>query len=144
MTLPTKLNEYWTSGENSPALIELSTVVGRSSGVAIPQLVSKRWGGELIYKNDAYCMKMLIINPHQQTSMHLHVQKEETLLVVSGTLTIEFIARDGTKGKYTLNPGNAMTVAPGFPHQLIAGDSQVILVEASTFDHATDSVRVGM
>lgn len=144
MTLPTNLSDFWTSGQDSPALIELSTVVGRASGVAIPQMVTKRWGGELIYKNDLYCMKMLIINPNQQTSMHFHVLKEETLLVVSGILTVEFIARDGTEGKYTLKPGEALTVAPGFPHQLIAGATQVVLVEASTTDHATDSVRVGM
>lgn len=144
MQLPTELSKFWTSGEDTPALIELSKVVDRSSGIAIPQLVKKRWGGELIYKNDQYCMKMLFINPGKQTSMHFHVQKEETLLVVSGVLTVQFITRDGTPGKAVLQPGEALTVAPGFPHQLIALNSQVILVEASTFDHATDSVRVGM
>jgi mannose-6-phosphate isomerase-like protein (cupin superfamily) len=113
-----------------------------SGPIKKPWKVPKSWGYELIYtNNDLYCCKMLVIDPNSQTSMHLHLEKEETLLVVSGKLLVKYIDRKKRKG-YIVKEGEAFTIAPGFPHALVALDEQVKLVEASTPSYDTDSIRI--
>lgn len=112
------------------------------SGIAIPKKVDKWWGYELHYRNDElYCMKLLQLEHGGHTSLHFHVGKHETLLVVSGVLTVETVYNKESKMR-RLGPGTAMVVAPGYVHRLIAAEGPVTLVEASTKDHDDDSVRI--
>ena len=113
----------------------------RDSGPVLPQKIPKRWGYELIYANDMYCCKLLVIEPNAETSMHLHLEKEETLLVVSGQLVVKYI-KDKKEHSYNVGVDEAFTISPGFPHALQALDKQVRLVEASTPSFDTDSIRI--
>jgi len=73
--------------------------------------------------------------------MHFHLDKHETLVVVEGTLILEYIHN---KQSYTtkLHKGEAWVVPPGFMHKLKAETEDVIIIEASTYDHPKDSLRV--
>jgi len=116
-------------------------IAGDRAGKAIPRYVEKTWGHELIYYNDGdYCMKVLQMDGGA-TSTHFHVSKHETLLVVSGTLTLETIVNKVVTRR-KLEKGVAWVICPGYVHKLIAEDGPVTLVEASTYDHEDDSIRI--
>lgn len=125
-----------------PEVIETRSILDRPAGIAKAQMVEKRWGYELIHYNGEYCAKTLVINAKQRTSMHFHVEKHETLTVLSGTLTLRYLDKAGDEHELAIKPHFAFVVPPGFPHQLCADGGRVILTEASTYDRAEDSVRV--
>ena len=129
--------------EKHPHVAAEAVINGMVSGMAIPKKVDKWWGYELHYRNDEmYCMKWLHFFHGGCTSTHFHVGKHETLLVVSGILTVETTYNKVSKFR-RLGPGAALVVAPGFVHKLIAAEGPVDLIEASTEDHDDDSVRIG-
>jgi len=112
------------------------------SGSCIPGLVEKTWGSELVFQNnDKYCLKLLRIEEGTNCSMHFHLKKHETMLVVEGTLAIDFIFN---KIKHTkiVNKWESFTISPGFPHSLRSVKGTVHLIEASTTDYASDSIRI--
>lgn len=127
---------------SKPIVDAISTINGLESGKAIPHRVDKPWGWELWFANSPdYCAKWIHINPSKQSSMHLHVKKHETLIVVRGILTVEAIV--GKKQtSYEVLTGEAFVVAPGFPHQLTAILGPVDLIEASTQHFESDSVKL--
>lgn len=118
--------------------------VHNQAGRSIPTVVEKRWGRELTYWNNSYCMKRLEINPQCRGSMHFHVHKHETLQVVQGNLTIEYNDGKGGSDYVVLHPGDAYVIPPGFQHRLCAGTELVVLIEASTYDDVEDSIRVAL
>lgn len=128
----------------------------KHAGLTDGVFVEKRWGHERIFINGAgestdklnsYCMKEIFIRKNNCTSEHVHVNKHETLYVVSGILT--FCYRDG-EGSDPLQklvaPGQAVVVPPGLIHRLCAWDTteDVLIIEASTPDSPDDSIRVTM
>ena len=134
-----KNNPYDGSPELEP--LSITSIKQRISGPVTPQYIEKRWGFEKIYANDIYCCKMIVIDPGCETSMHVHLEKEETLLVVAGELMVRYI-KDKKEYSYIVGENEAFTVSPGFPHALVALEKQVKLVEASTPSFDTDSVRI--
>lgn len=113
----------------------------QAAGLVKPVVLEKRWGSETLYHNSYYCMKKIFIRTGQGTSMHFHQDKQETLLLVSGLLRVEYINREGQEMMVDLQPGDALDVLPCFPHKLIALEDAII-IEASTTDHPWDSYRV--
>ena len=112
------------------------------SGIIKPFKVKKRWGEERVFQNnDKYCSKLLIIKPNQSTSMHFHIDKHETMVVIRGTLFIDY---NNNKRMETarLNEYESFVIAPGLPHKLRAGNKEVHLMEASTPSHDDDSIRI--
>ena len=80
--------------DKHPSIEAYATIAADIAGKANPQKIEKWWGHELVYKNDPqYCIKMLHLNPDGASSRHFHVDKHETLLVVRGTLTLEYTFR---------------------------------------------------
>lgn len=128
--------------DHEPHVQAVALSVTQPAGIAMPQLVTKRWGHELIFINESYCMKELLINEGHSTSMHFHVLKHETLLVTQGVLTLRY--KDGKGGDHSMDipAGTAFVVPQGFQHKLCARQGVVKLVEASTYDQTEDSVRV--
>lgn len=113
--------------------------------ISVPQIVEKRWGHEQIFYNDRYCMKKLVINPGQCTSMHFHIQKHESITVTLGDLILSYKDKDAKEHRLIVPQGATVVIPPGFQHRLQAPlESRLELIEASTFDQATDSVRVHM
>jgi mannose-6-phosphate isomerase-like protein (cupin superfamily) len=128
----------------SVSLPESIQINNRIGGLSTPIKTEKWWGYELTYINDqyiGYCSKLLYIEPGGHTSMHFHVSKHETLVVVDGELTLEIIDNKETK-TYILKPQDAWIMIPGIPHKLIAKDHPVTIVESSTIDREDDSVRI--
>jgi len=112
------------------------------SGIVLPLIVPKQWGEERHYQNnELYCNKLLIINPKKATSMHFHMDKHETMLVISGVLYIDMIISKQRVTK-VVDPWNAFVIAPGLPHSLRADSEEVKLIESSTPDYDSDSIRI--
>ncbi len=124
-------------------------------GLITPAIVDKRWGNEQIYINNdvhdtkqtsTYCMKKIVILAGCETSSHFHINKHETLMVIDGSLLVQYKNGDGSPDQFIhLTPGEAFCIPPGLIHKLIA-DQELgcIIVEASTPDEPTDSIRVSM
>lgn len=50
----------------------------------------KIWGGEQILVNtDLYCAKLMWVSAHYQCSMHRHLIKDETFIVLEGDVVLE-------------------------------------------------------
>ena len=111
------------------------------SGKVEPSMISKRWGYEAIYQNnEKYCSKLLVINSEKETSMHFHIDKHETLVVIEGVLAIDYIDKKDSKTIF-LKPLEAFVIAPGLPHRLRALEEDVKLIESSMPSFDTDSIR---
>ena len=82
--------------------------------------------------NREYCKKILVQLPEQKHPSHHHKLKEETFLILSGTLDIVV---DGNKK--TLYPGDKCLVLPGVWHSCQKG---CIFEEISTTHYNNDSV----
>lgn len=98
------------------------------------RIVQKPWGHEEIWgETPKYLGKILFIKSGHRLSRQYHVQKEETIRVLSGVVTIEC----GIPGnlayhssKYSI--GSIFHVTPGTVHRFCAYDGDVQLIEVST------------
>lgn len=112
------------------------------SGYAGTVEIQKSWGYEIIYtNNELYCCKKLYIKRNSSCSFHLHMEKHETLFVISGTLYIDS-THDKVTRTHEVKPGQAFVVAPGYIHSLRAENTPVTLMEASSPSYDTDSIRI--
>ena len=93
--------------------------------------IKKPWGYEVIWAIcNKFAGKILVINPSHKLSRQYHLQKEETIYVLAGVLTIE-LGKNGEK-KTILKPGQSFHVKPGTIHRFCANEGRVELVEVST------------
>ena len=108
----------------------------------------KLWGSEhLVTNTKKYCAKLMTIEADTQVSLHYHLEKEETFILISGKLTVETIA--GKDGKRCLShlekTGDSLTLKPGTPHTFYCPKDQIgstVFMEASTQDFKHDSYRI--
>jgi len=110
------------------------------------KFVEKRWGYERWFANNKeenYCGKELFINQNCHTSMHFHLNKHEVFYIIEGTLRLDLIDTElGEVNTIFLNKEESYEVEQGQPHQLIAYQGSVKIIEASTFHEDSDSYRV--
>ena len=106
--------------------------------------VIKPWGKEVIWaETKDYVGKLLYINEGHKLSLQYHEQKEETILVISGTLEI-IVSGHGRRGISTLklSEGDTYHVTPGTVHRFAATcGTNVVLAEVST-NYLDDVVRL--
>src|SRR5712664_1693053 len=103
--------------------------------------IDKPWGYELIWAaTDHYLGKVLHIRRNERLSLQLHRQKEETIFVVSGRMTLVFESETGELLEIPLEPSEAHHIPAGRRHRLIAIDDCDVL-EVST-PHPDDVVRL--
>lgn len=106
--------------------------------------VIKPWGKEVIWaETKDYVGKLLYIAEGHKLSLQYHEQKEETILVVSGTLEI-LVGGKGRRGISTLrlSEGDTYHVTPGTVHRFAATcGTNVVLAEVST-NYLDDVVRL--
>jgi len=148
--MKSKTSKSQATSEQPLVQTKAATGAGNSeyikSGPITPGTVEKTWGKEVIYQNhDKYCTKQLIINPGFSTSMHFHLEKHETMIVVDGTLVIEYI---NNKKIYEIKVEkyNSFVIAPGLPHKLKCLKEEaepVRIIECSTKHFDNDSIRIG-
>lgn len=94
--------------------------------------VEKPWGKEEIWaETPKYVGKYLYIDRGHRLSRQYHEKKEETIRVISGTLTLEI--GSGPDRVLYLDPGETYHVAPHTIHRFGAGvHDDVVIVEVST------------
>lgn len=113
-----------------------------ASGWRQSEIIKKPWGQEEIWANcESYLGKIITINPGHRLSRQYHVEKDETIRVLSGLLRLEIGAQDNLETR-TLVPGDCFHVTPGTIHRFCcSGDQNVLLLEVSTH-HPHDVVRL--
>jgi len=107
------------------------------------KVVCKPWGKEEILEvNDHYMVKRLFMQAGKRCSLQYHEQKEETIIVISGTLLItrNFEGADSTWENITLGSGEFHTIPAGRTHRM-EGLTDVVYLEASTPEQ-DDTIRV--
>jgi mannose-6-phosphate isomerase len=93
--------------------------------------VEKPWGYELIWAHtERYVGKVLHVNAGHRLSFQYHRQKDETIHLWSGRLTL--VVDEGTgPEEREMKPGESYHIRPGTKHRMIAITDCDIL-EAST------------
>lgn len=99
----------------------------------------KPWGHEEIWAESnsepGYVAKILFIRAGHKLSFQYHKEKEETIMVKSGTLYLHTEGMFDDMGGLEiikLTPGNTFHVPPGLTHRFAANEVDVELIEVST------------
>ena len=94
--------------------------------------VPKPWGSEQIWAlTERYCGKIIRIDAGRRLSLQRHARKEESLIVLSGTLRLHLEDDDGTVRTHDLGPGDSAHV--DVPHAVFSHLQEgQQLVEVST------------
>lgn len=118
-----------------------------------PNIVTKPWGWEEIWGNvpGKYLGKTIHINMNNRLSLQYHEEKEETIYVIRGILTLiikEWQENDDrmpngalVEKKIKLGPGECFHIKPNLIHRFCAEKGDVVLSEVSTY-HPKDVIRL--
>jgi quercetin dioxygenase-like cupin family protein len=107
-------------------------------------IINKPWGHEEIWANTSrYAGKTLHIKAGHRLSRQYHRAKEETIMVLEGTLVLEAgpYHEGDTIHTHILAPGDVFHVSPGTIHRFCADEIDAVLVEVSTSE-IDDVVRL--
>lgn len=100
---------------------------------------TKGWGLEtLVHNNEKYCIKLLDVEKGKECSLHYHKYKEESFLVLSGSLQIIF-EYGGKTEIIILNKGESVDIPEYMPHKFVALEDSRLL-EASNQDLEEDDL----
>lgn len=105
------------------------------------RMVPKPWGHEIIWgETKDYVGKILCINKGHRLSRQYHEVKEETIMVLGGTLLLELGSGDDMES-FDLKRSENFHITPGLVHRFCAPYGDVEIVEVST-PHLDDVVRL--
>ena len=103
--------------------------------------IIKPWGHEIIWSHcDKFVGKILCINKGHKLSRQYHIEKEETIFVLTGTLLLE-VGMGETLKQIDLRKGQSFHVTPNTIHRFCAAYGDVELAEVST-PELNDVVRL--
>jgi len=103
--------------------------------------IAKPWGHELIWAEaPKYLGKILTIEAGKRLSLQYHKVKDETIMVLEGTLKLEVGKSKNELKTLILNPGEKYWITPGLVHRM-SGVTDVRVVEVSTSE-GLDVVRL--
>ena len=107
-------------------------------------LVEKLWGHEkTLVNNEKYCGKIIHVYKDKIGSWHYHKNKDETFYILTGKIKLKWSLNDNytEANEIILNTGDTFRIFPEMRHQIVGlADSDII--EVSTFDEDSDSIRV--
>ncbi len=83
-------------------------------------------------ETDRYVGKIISIEPGKRLSLQYHERKDESLIVIKGTLRLHLEGDSGEIEVHDLGPGEHSRVRVGRRHRFEALDEPVELVEVST------------
>jgi len=112
----------------------LSDATARSADVraAGHGCVDKPWGHELRWAiTDRYLGKVLHVRGGQALSLQYHVQKDESIYVLSGLLDLVLESPAGELETHRLTPGMSARVHPGRRHRFVAVEDTDLLEVSS-------------
>ncbi|MDB4952762.1 MAG: cupin [Myxococcales bacterium] len=103
--------------------------------------VDKPWGHELIWaKTDRYVGKILHIRAGESLSLQYHRVKDETIMVLSGRMKLEYFVDGEPPRARELGPREPFHIAVGLRHRMTAvEDTDVVEVSTPELD---DVVRL--
>lgn len=116
----------------------------------LPKFVKKDWGWELWFANvqeedKDYCGKILYVEHNKWSSkgaFHYHKIKDETFVVIEGTLWLEYLDSNGVIKDLMLQPHQTFRVKPGTKHKFTSySETGCKFIEVSTFHSDDDSFR---
>ena len=108
-----------------------------SDSEATSKRVDKPWGyEEWVETNSKYVVKRLFMKRGSQCSLQYHEQKMETVIALSGTLSV----RAGDDW-HQLRPFEHITLKPGVVHRMRADEEDCLYMECSTTE-LDDVVRL--
>jgi mannose-6-phosphate isomerase len=109
--------------------------------MAESMIIHKPWGHELIWaRTDRYVGKILHVRAGEALSLQYHHVKDETIMVLSGHMRLEFFADGEPPSSLELGPREPFHIAPGLRHRMIAiEDTDVLEVSTPELD---DVVRL--
>lgn len=103
--------------------------------------VDKLWGyEEWLVNNELYCAKYLHITKGAQCSLHMHVIKDETFYLISGSVEIEVDSGRGLISYSLPTPLKFIRIKPKEYHRFKALENSILL-EVSTHHDDRDSIR---
>jgi len=102
------------------------------------EVIHKPWGKEeIIFKNDHFVTKRIVINPHSRLSLQYHQYKVENIVIEKGRAAILI---DDTY--HDAFPGQFFLIQPGTIHRFENNtDQEMTLIECST-PELDDTVRI--
>jgi mannose-6-phosphate isomerase len=103
--------------------------------------IPKPWGHELLWAHtDRYVGKILHIRAGEALSLQYHRVKDETIMVLSGRMSLIYFQDGEDPRSRELAPGEPFHITPGMRHRMIAiDDTDVIEVSTTEVD---DVVRI--
>jgi mannose-6-phosphate isomerase-like protein (cupin superfamily) len=126
--------------------------LGNIPALPITNIVGKVWGHEYwVLNTDKYCMKILHLEPKFQCSLHYHNVKDETFIVLSGVVRLEYYDKYKNPTPdlmphtqvIILPSGTSFHVEPGVAHRFsTANDEPANILEVSTTHSDDDVVRL--
>ena len=90
-----------------------------------------------LVNTDKYCSKLLVFENSEYSSVHGHIEKDETFICIDGKLEI-FVGKPGFMNKYILNPGDKVNIPPNTEHWYYAPEGWAVILETSTHDDDDD------
>ena len=103
--------------------------------------ISKGWGEEIVIHNDeVYCIKILNLKQGGECSLHMHLEKSETFLVLTGEVEVELFF-NLERSFCTLQKGESIDIPARIGHRFRAIQPSS-LIEASNYDKEEDIIRL--
>ena len=94
--------------------------------------IDKPWGHELRWAvTDRYLGKLIHIDAGQQLSLQYHVQKDESIFVLSGVLDLLLENDSGIVERHRLAPGMSARIRPCRKHRFVAVEETELLEVSS-------------
>jgi mannose-6-phosphate isomerase-like protein (cupin superfamily) len=101
--------------------------------------INKGWGEEVIIHNDPnYCTKILNLKQGGECSLHLHLEKHETFLVLVGEVEIE-LSFNLKRESLILKEGESIDIPARMAHKFKALKTSTLL-EASNHDKEEEDI----
>jgi len=118
-----------------------ATPVSGSISPAGAGRVEKPWGYELRWAvTERYAGKVIHVDRGHQLSFQYHVQKEESIHVLSGTMDLQLESNSGDVETHRLTVGMSAHIRPGRKHRFVAvEDTDIFEVSSPELD---DVVRL--
>ncbi|MBF6165276.1 cupin domain-containing protein [Streptomyces gardneri] len=100
------------------------------------QRQDKPWGHESIFAvvDGKYVGKVLHVRSGHALSLQKHLQKEETIFVLSGKARVDYGRTETELTSEELGPDDVIHIPAGAVHRVTA-ITDVVMLEASTADH---------
>jgi mannose-6-phosphate isomerase len=103
--------------------------------------VEKPWGYEIRWAvTERYAGKLIHVDRGHQLSLQYHVQKEESIHVISGVMDLQLESNSGDVETHRLTAGMSAHIRPGRKHRFVAvEDTDLFEVSSPEID---DVVRL--